>query len=696
MKKKNLKAKCFLALLSMGVVASPLTTHAAAKTTTVPKSANMVVGDTITINGKLPYSTNTVKVTSTNKNVTVKSVSKAKKKTAFSVKIQSNKVGSSKLKVRTYRGKRLTSTKYINLKIKSATLNTKAKTVTAGKSFTLSMPGVKSKLSVTNGDKKALKVTRKTNNSFTVKALKGTKKPVSLKIKLGKKTYTCKVTTKCKKHNYDKGKVTVKPTCTKRGRKTYTCKDCGQFYHKTLKTLDHNYKSTITKAPTCTSEGEKKYTCKACGKSYTEVMEKIAHNYVSAVTKEATCTEEGTVTYTCSSCGDSYTKSVVAMGHAYDEGVVTKEATCTEDGVKTYTCGVCGATYNEAISATGHTWNEGTIIKEPTCTETGLKQATCTVCGVENDALEIPKTPHTYESKVIQNQSCTADEITKDTCTVCGQEKERVTKKATGHHFDNGTITKQPTCTETGLKTFHCTNEGCTETREESVAATGHSYNQGVVTKQPTCTEEGIKTFTCQTCGDSYTEKMAKVEHEWETEKRQEKTTVKVPEYYTSEKFTTEKYGEERSYYNCEACKQNATDNNKPYYKSKVFYCDKCKSLFYSLDTESAYKEIQSCDGHSKHQYDYEETNKNTDETGKFYGDVYGGGRDGMNTAATTNAHHVNDCPKRIYYSENGTRFGESGGEDTFWQVTYYPTEWNYKTVTYRVCKNCKAEEKVK
>ncbi len=37
-------------------------------------------------------------------------------------------------------------------------------------------------------------------------------------------------------------------------------------------------------------------------------------------------------------------------------------------------------------------------------------------------------------------------------------------------------------------------------------AAVGHSYGAGAVTKQPTCTAAGIKTFTCSVCGHSYTE----------------------------------------------------------------------------------------------------------------------------------------------------------------------------------------------
>lgn len=42
-----------------------------------------------------------------------------------------------------------------------------------------------------------------------------------------------------------------------------------------------------------------------------------------------------------------------------------------------------------------------------------------------------------------------------------------------------------------------------------------HSYTSSV-TKNPTCSEEGIKTYTCSSCGASYTEAIAKVDHNWQ------------------------------------------------------------------------------------------------------------------------------------------------------------------------------------
>ncbi|MBE6016113.1 MAG: L,D-transpeptidase [Lachnospiraceae bacterium] len=47
---------------------------------------------------------------------------------------------------------------------------------------------------------------------------------------------------------------------------------------------------------------------------------------------------------------------------------------------------------------------------------------------------------------------------------------------------------------------------------EGYLAPAGHSYKSSI-TKQPTCTAEGEKTYTCEHCGDSYTETVDKIAH---------------------------------------------------------------------------------------------------------------------------------------------------------------------------------------
>lgn len=161
-------------------------------------------------------------------------------------------------------------------------------------------------------------------------------------------------------------------------------------------------------------------------------------------------------------------ESHISHVHNYIEKI-TKEPTCTEEGEKTYTCG-CGDSYTEKIPATGHNFIDGE----------------CGHCG--------EKDPDHHE------------------------------------HDYKEEITKEPTCTEAGEKTYTC---DCGDSYTEEIPATGHNFVDGEcehcgekdpdyhkhsyteeITKEATCTEEGEKTYTCD-CGDSYTEKIPMTEHHY-------------------------------------------------------------------------------------------------------------------------------------------------------------------------------------
>lgn len=157
------------------------------------------------------------------------------------------------------------------------------------------------------------------------------------------------------------------------------------------------------------------------------------HNYLETITKEPTCTEVGEKTFTCD-CGDSYTEVIPAKGHHFEDGE------CTD-------CGEKDPDYHK------HSYTE-TITKEPTCTEAGEKTYTCD----------------------------------------CGDSYTEVIP-ATGHHFVDG-------------ECEHC--------HEKDPDYHEHSYDDGVVTKEPTCTEKGEKTFTCSECGHTYTEEISATGHNYE------------------------------------------------------------------------------------------------------------------------------------------------------------------------------------
>ena len=68
------------------------------------------------------------------------------------------------------------------------------------------------------------------------------------------------------------------------------------------------------------------------------------------------------------------------------------------------------------------------------------------------------------------------------------------------------------TCTKTGLtEGKHCSVCNEVIVAQQTVPKTAHSYTS-TITTQASCTAEGLKTFKCS-CGDKYTEKIAKKDH---------------------------------------------------------------------------------------------------------------------------------------------------------------------------------------
>ena len=90
------------------------------------------------------------------------------------------------------------------------------------------------------------------------------------------------------------------------------------------------------------------------------------------------------------------------------------------------------------------------------------------------------------------------------TCTAA-KNGETVNAKVTSETI------KEASCTEQGEVKYTATavfSDGTTETDTKTVniPALGHSWDNGKVTKQPTETEDGVKTFTCARCGETKTE----------------------------------------------------------------------------------------------------------------------------------------------------------------------------------------------
>ena len=90
----------------------------------------------------------------------------------------------------------------------------------------------------------------------------------------------------------------------------------------------------------------------------------------------------------------------------------------------------------------------------------------------------------------------------KATCSISVSDSPHV------HTWDSGTVTKKPTCTEPGIKTYKCS---CGETRTETIPALGHKWSEWTVVKEATEKEDGLKERTCSVCGEKETSIIPKI-----------------------------------------------------------------------------------------------------------------------------------------------------------------------------------------
>ena len=345
----------------------------------------------------------------------------------------------------------------------------------------------------------------------------------------GVKTYTC---TGCKitkiedvvatSHQHTELRNVKAATCSETG---YTgdvyCKDCETKLStgETISKKTHIWnEGVVTKEATCTEKGVRTYTCTGCNTTKTEDIATTGHQHTELRNvKDATCSEAGYTgdTY-CKDCDSKLSsgEETAKKAHTWDEGVVTKAASCTEKGVKTYSCTGCKTTKTDEITATGHENKVTKFAKEASCKVDGYTgDIYCQDCGkLLEEGILISKTEHTWNTgKVTKAATCTDEGIKTLTCTSCGTTKTE-TVSATGHGVTEVRNKKNANCVTEGYTgDTYCTICNQKISSGVVVAKTGHSWDEGKVTKQPTTTETGIRTYTCRNCGSTKTETISKL-----------------------------------------------------------------------------------------------------------------------------------------------------------------------------------------
>lgn len=152
------------------------------------------------------------------------------------------------------------------------------------------------------------------------------------------------------------------------------------------------------------------------------------------------------------------------------------------------------------------------VTENSTCTAKGKITLTCSVCDTKK-TVATEKSPHRF------------DYVCHGFCTVCGEAGE------SKHYWNWGDITKEPNCTEDGIRIYSCNY--CEDTKEKVVEkngkhvydhkcdkecnicgktrSTSHKWDEGAVTQEPTCKDEGVIAYTCTACKETKTEPIDKL-----------------------------------------------------------------------------------------------------------------------------------------------------------------------------------------
>ena len=223
------------------------------------------------------------------------------------------------------------------------------------------------------------------------------------------------------------------------------------------------------------------------------------------------CTVEG--------CNEKQTEQ-----HTWDEGVQTEAPTCTEEGMILYTCPTCGATREETIPALDHDWGEWSYDSvdshirycqrencdaenygahewgEWICVDDETHKMTCSICEGEQSG------DHDWDQGVVTKEPTEWEEgVMTYTCNTCSHTRTEAIDKLvhectwTDWYPDGEEHHKR-----------HCMDDNCDQFETEP-----HEWDEGVITTEPTCQETGVKTYTCQVCQHTKTEELPVIDHQW-------------------------------------------------------------------------------------------------------------------------------------------------------------------------------------
>ncbi len=340
--------------------------------------------------------------------------------------------------------------------------------------------------------------------------------------------------------------VTVTPaSCTTKGTEKRVCTttDCEAFETRDIDILPHEYEWIIDVEATEEHAGKKHEKCKNCLATRNENTEipAIVHvhsmTFYAAVSASCQDSADGTLAYYhCSKCNKNYTteagltadelSSIVDTKRTHNMTPVAKlDATCIAVGnIAYFHCNDCDKAYiDEAgtgapltgedliIPMCAHNYGEDfTVDAAATPEKHGSKSRHCTQngCTAKTDVTDL----HYVTAVAAKDSTCYEEgNIAHFHCAICGwnfkdvdatEKLENITVIKKDHVFaDVFTVDTAASATAHGLKSRHCTEDGCTATEDP----TEIHYLVYVEKEDSTCFAKGhIAHHHCEVCGDNY------------------------------------------------------------------------------------------------------------------------------------------------------------------------------------------------
>ena len=334
-------------------------------------------------------------------------------------------------------------------------------------------------------------------------------------------------------HQWGEWHTALAKTCTTDGKEERVCSKCSEKEERTIPATGHTLKKEEGAAATCTKDGHEGNTvCEVCKQVITtgKVIPKLGHDWSNengkctrcgeshehsygkgTTIKELTCTQDGEIDYKCSKCGYIKKEITKATGHEWGKWKTALAQTCTTDGKEERVCSKCSEKEERTLKATGHEWGEWKTTLAQTCTTDGKEERICSKCS-EKEERTLKATGHKSETVGAKAPTCKEDGYTGDeVCKVCHETLNKGTTipKTDSHEWGKWTTVRESTCTEKGEQIRKCAV--CEEEEIESLPLAKHSWDNGKVTKAPSYTKVGIKTWTCKKCGKTKTTTLAKL-----------------------------------------------------------------------------------------------------------------------------------------------------------------------------------------